>query len=79
MECSDTFDSFDGPRGPSEVSSLDRYYLSPLDSCTPRSIEGLVHFMQPLLEQFSEATGWKLTLLAGGPEPVRDGQLGVIR
>ena len=46
---------------------------------TDRCIQGLVRFAQPILDLISEATGWKTTLLAGGPEPAHGGRLNVIR
>ncbi|PPQ76760.1 hypothetical protein CVT24_012281, partial [Panaeolus cyanescens] len=33
--------------------------------------------VQPLLDALCEATGWKASLIAGGPEPVRNGLLGI--
>ena len=44
-----------------------------------RCIQGLVRFAQPILDLISEATSWKTTLLAGGPEPAHEGRLNVIR
>ncbi|RDB25587.1 hypothetical protein Hypma_006940 [Hypsizygus marmoreus] len=41
-------------------------------------IEGLVQFVQPILDIISDATGWKATLLAGGPEPADGGRLNII-
>ena len=46
---------------------------------TYRCIQGLVCFAQPILDLISEATGWKTTLLVGGPEPAHGGHLNVIR
>ncbi|KAF8971656.1 hypothetical protein BDZ97DRAFT_1650694 [Flammula alnicola] len=43
-----------------------------------RCIMGLVRFAQPILDMICEATGWKATLIAGGPEPAHDGRLNVI-
>jgi hypothetical protein len=44
-----------------------------------RCIEGLVGFAQPFLDLISQATGWKVTMIAGGPEPAHEGRLNVIR
>ena len=35
--------------------------------------------MQPILDLMNEATGWPVTLITGGPEPVHGGHLNVIR
>ncbi|KAF9543145.1 hypothetical protein CPC08DRAFT_649983, partial [Agrocybe pediades] len=43
-----------------------------------RCIQGLVRFTQPILDLICEATGWKATLIAGGPEPAHNGQLNVV-
>ncbi|KDR72463.1 hypothetical protein GALMADRAFT_73731 [Galerina marginata CBS 339.88] len=43
-----------------------------------RCIETLVGFAQPFLDLICEATGWKATLIAGGPEPAHEGRLNVI-
>ncbi|KAF8199484.1 hypothetical protein BJ912DRAFT_844898 [Pholiota molesta] len=43
-----------------------------------RCIYGLVNFMQPILDLICEATGWKATFIAGGPEPAHGGRLNVI-
>ncbi|KDR72153.1 hypothetical protein GALMADRAFT_143468 [Galerina marginata CBS 339.88] len=43
-----------------------------------RCIEGLVGFAQPFLDLICQATGWKVTLIAGGPEPAHEGRLNVI-
>ncbi|KAF8882628.1 hypothetical protein CPB84DRAFT_1851182 [Gymnopilus junonius] len=43
-----------------------------------RAILGLVQFAQPLLDLICEATGWKVSLIAGGPEPANKGHLNVI-
>ncbi|KDR81130.1 hypothetical protein GALMADRAFT_136178 [Galerina marginata CBS 339.88] len=43
-----------------------------------KCIMGLVRFAQPILDLISEATGWKATLIAGGPEPAHDGRLGIM-
>jgi hypothetical protein len=44
-----------------------------------RCIQGLVRVAQPFLNLICKATGWKATLMAGGPEPAHDGRLNVIR
>ena len=46
---------------------------------SPRCIQGLVHFMQPILDLICEATGWMCSLIAGGPEPAHVGCLNMIR
>jgi hypothetical protein len=35
--------------------------------------------MLPILDGVAERTGWKLTLVVGGPEPADMGQLNVLR
>jgi len=35
--------------------------------------------MQPILDKICDATGWKATFLAGGPEPAHDGRLNILR
>ncbi|KAF9036139.1 hypothetical protein BJ165DRAFT_1533000 [Panaeolus papilionaceus] len=42
-----------------------------------RCIDALNRVIQPLLDAICEATGWKVSLIAGGPEPARGGQLGM--
>ena len=44
-----------------------------------RCIQGLVQFAQPILDLICEATGWKCSLIAGGPEPAHGGWLNIIR
>ena len=44
-----------------------------------RCIEGLVGFAQPFLDLICQAMGWKVTMIAGGPEPAHEGRLNVIR
>ena len=44
-----------------------------------RCIQGLVHVAQPFLDMICKATGWKATLIAGGPEPAHEGRLNIIR
>jgi hypothetical protein len=44
-----------------------------------RCIQGLVNFAQPILDMICDATGWKCTLVAGGPEPAHGGRLNIIR
>ncbi|KAF8173489.1 hypothetical protein BJ912DRAFT_859330 [Pholiota molesta] len=44
-----------------------------------RCIQGLVHFTQPILDSICAATGWKATLIVGGPEPAEDGRLNILR
>jgi len=35
--------------------------------------------MQPILDLVSEATGWKCSIIADGPEPAHGGRLNMIR
>ncbi|KAF8157506.1 hypothetical protein BJ912DRAFT_866974 [Pholiota molesta] len=44
-----------------------------------RCIQGLVRFTQPILDSICAATGWKATLIVGGPEPAEDGRLNILR
>ncbi|KAJ3485365.1 hypothetical protein NLJ89_g11904 [Agrocybe chaxingu] len=41
-------------------------------------ILGLTQFIQPILDMICEATGWKATLVAGGPEPAFEGRLNML-
>ncbi|KAF9471337.1 hypothetical protein BDN70DRAFT_939020 [Pholiota conissans] len=43
-----------------------------------RCIQGLVGFMQPILDMVSDCTGWSFTVIGGGPEPAQKGQLNII-
>ncbi|KAF9054758.1 hypothetical protein BJ165DRAFT_1523240 [Panaeolus papilionaceus] len=43
-----------------------------------RCIESLIRFVQPILDGICSATGWKATLIAGGPEPACAGGLSII-
>ncbi|KAF9470439.1 hypothetical protein BDN70DRAFT_939712 [Pholiota conissans] len=43
-----------------------------------RCIQGLVRFAQPILDIICDVTGWKATLIVGGPEPAQDGKLNII-
>ncbi|KAJ3503437.1 hypothetical protein NLJ89_g8434 [Agrocybe chaxingu] len=43
-----------------------------------RCILGLTQFIQPILDMVCEATGWKATLVAGGPEPAHGGRLNML-
>ncbi|KAK7041912.1 SERTA domain-containing protein 3 [Paramarasmius palmivorus] len=40
-----------------------------------RAIDRLGPFITPILEGMAEATGWKFTLIGGGPEPIDGGRL----
>lgn len=40
-----------------------------------RCINNIISFLQPILDAVSEATGWAVTLMAGGPEPADGGWL----
>ena len=44
-----------------------------------RCIQGLVRVAQPFLDMVCKATGWKASLIAGGPEPAHEGRLNIIR
>lgn len=35
--------------------------------------------MEPMLDLIAEATGWKVSLIAGGPEPALGGRLNTMR
>ncbi|KAJ3489902.1 hypothetical protein NLJ89_g11484 [Agrocybe chaxingu] len=52
--------------------------LSTAPADRQRCIQGLVRFMQPILDLTSEATGLAITVMAGGPEPAHAGRLNVI-
>ncbi|KAF9522755.1 hypothetical protein CPB83DRAFT_899379 [Crepidotus variabilis] len=41
-------------------------------------INRLPAFAQPILDLMAEYTGWKMTLVAGGPEPADNGRLNVV-
>ncbi|KDR65749.1 hypothetical protein GALMADRAFT_217423 [Galerina marginata CBS 339.88] len=41
-------------------------------------IQGLPAFIQPILDLICKATGWKCSLIAGGPEPAHAGLLNII-
>ncbi|PPQ76848.1 hypothetical protein CVT24_010585, partial [Panaeolus cyanescens] len=43
-----------------------------------RCIQSLQPVLQPILDLVSEATGWKCTLIAGGPFPSQEGRLSVL-
>ncbi|KAF9471141.1 hypothetical protein BDN70DRAFT_820400, partial [Pholiota conissans] len=43
-----------------------------------RVIEGLPKFVQPIIDLVAEHTGWKVTVIAGGPEPADNGRLNMI-
>ena len=42
-------------------------------------IESLRRFVEPILDLIAEHTGWKVTLIAGGPEPADGGHLNIVR
>ena len=44
-----------------------------------RCIQGLTKFIQPILDGVCAAIGWKVTFIAGGPEPAHGGRLNVLR
>ncbi|PPQ73933.1 hypothetical protein CVT26_006554 [Gymnopilus dilepis] len=41
-------------------------------------INNIAPFMQSLLDLFAEHTGWRIVLLAGGPEPAAGGRLNIV-
>jgi hypothetical protein len=41
-------------------------------------IQGLTQFIMQILDLVCQATGWKASLIAGGPEPAHAGRLNVI-
>ncbi|KAF8190124.1 hypothetical protein BJ912DRAFT_850288 [Pholiota molesta] len=43
-----------------------------------RILGGLPSFIQPILDLITDHTGWKATLLVGGPEPADQGRLNVM-
>ncbi|KAJ3494137.1 hypothetical protein NLJ89_g10871 [Agrocybe chaxingu] len=43
-----------------------------------RCIQGIVRFMQPILDLLCEGTGFCATLMCGGPEPADGGRLNII-
>ncbi|PPQ77494.1 hypothetical protein CVT26_006140 [Gymnopilus dilepis] len=43
-----------------------------------KCIQALTRVSQPILDAFAKTTGWKVTLLAGGPEPADGGKLNII-
>ncbi|KAF9471309.1 hypothetical protein BDN70DRAFT_939042 [Pholiota conissans] len=43
-----------------------------------RVINALPRFAQPILDLISDYTGWKVTLIAGGPEPADNGRLNMV-
>jgi len=44
-----------------------------------RCIQNLTKFVQPILDGICAVTGWKVSLIAGGPEPSQGGRLNMIR
>jgi len=53
--------------------------LYPFSDHLLRCIQGLASFAKPILDLICEATGWKASLIAGGPEPAHEGRLNIIR
>ncbi|KAK7015546.1 SERTA domain-containing protein 3 [Paramarasmius palmivorus] len=43
-----------------------------------RAIESLASTLQPILDLVHEATGWNVTVMAGGPEPADAGRLNIM-
>ncbi|KAJ3492411.1 hypothetical protein NLJ89_g11248 [Agrocybe chaxingu] len=54
--------------GPASTTPADRQ----------KCIQGLTQFVQPILDGICTVTGWKASLLAGGPEPAYGGRLNMI-
>jgi hypothetical protein len=46
---------------------------------SPRVLKDLPGFVQPILDLIADYTGWKATLLVGGPEPADQGRLNIMR
>lgn len=44
-----------------------------------RVINSIGKFVEPILDLIAEHTGWKLSVIAGGPEPAKGGRLNMIR
>lgn len=53
-------------------------YLTDLAAFS-RIIECFPQFVEPILDLLAEHTGWKISLIAGGPEPADGGRLGMLR
>ena len=44
-----------------------------------RAIQGLDRVVKPFLDYICQTTGWKASVIMGGPEPAQGGQLNVVR
>lgn len=71
----------DGSKKSSNVSSFFQGLCCNLlvDMNIYRAIQALVKLIQPILDGVCEATGWKCSFFAGGPEPAQGGLLNVLR
>ncbi|KAF9472053.1 hypothetical protein BDN70DRAFT_819199 [Pholiota conissans] len=54
--------------GPASEDPIDRQ----------RVLAGLPNFVQPMLDLITDHSGWKATLIAGGPEPADHGRLNIM-
>lgn len=50
-----------------------------INFCFFRIIECLARFVQPILDLLADHSGWKVSLIAGGPEPADGGRLHMLR
>ena len=50
-----------------------------VESSSFRVISHIPSFAQPILDLIAEYSGWKVTLIAGGPEPADAGRLNMCR
>ncbi|KJA12734.1 hypothetical protein HYPSUDRAFT_210178 [Hypholoma sublateritium FD-334 SS-4] len=65
---------------------MNRYFVDPIFNERPstapgdrqRVIESLGQIMQPILDLVADHTGWKVSMIAGGPEPADGGRLNVV-
>lgn len=60
-------------------SSIIFPYFSDVIRLQSRVIQSLASFVEPILDLIADHTGWKVTLIAGGPEPADAGRLNMIR
>ena len=44
-----------------------------------RVIECFPKFVEPILDLIADYTGWKVSLIAGGPQPAAGGRLNMLR
>jgi hypothetical protein len=59
--------------------SLESFFAFIVVTDFHRCIQGLMKFVQPILDGICAATGWKATLIAGGLELADGGHLNIIR